>query len=144
MLKASEQEGSVVYSFKGKWLEPITSGRVKVFFRKRVPLSRPRRVYLYVCAPTSAIVGWAEVVDLKRISSTDALNMASDGAIDIHELKKYLENTDSVGVIRIGFPNLFSSAITAAEVCSIFNFHPPQNFFQISSDDASKLDELRK
>lgn len=143
-MNKTNQENSVIYSFKGKWLEPIFEGRVKAFFRKRFPREKPSRVYFYVGAPTSAIVGWAEVSDLQRIETKTALEMTEEGAIDKGELTKYLEGIESVGVLKLGPPNIFPSPLSISEVRRIFNFHPPQNFVQIDEEDASKLDGLAK
>lgn len=143
-MNKNNQGNSVIYSFKGKWLEPILEGRVKAFFRKRFPREKPGRVYFYVGAPTSAIVGWAEVSDLQRVETKTALEMTKEGAIDRSELVKYLEGTEFVGVFKLGLPIIFSSPLSVSHVRRIFNFYPPQNFVQIDEEDASKLDELAK
>lgn len=143
-METPEQEGSVIFSFKEKWLEPLKNGQVKVFFRKRTPRAKPRRVYFYVGSPISAIIGWAEVLELQRLVVQDALDMTSDGAIARDELERYLNGSPSVGVLRLGVPVLFSEPLTVSAVRRLFNFHPPQNFFQISGDEAYKMDELAK
>lgn len=143
-MSATSQENSVIYSFKGKWLELIVEGRVKVFFRKRFPRERPSRIYFYVGAPTSAIIGWAEVSGLERVETKTALGMAKEGAIDRGELAEYLEGAESVGVFKLGSPHLFPTPLSVSDVRRIFNFHPPQNFVQIDEEDASKLNELAK
>jgi|GEM_PF-2291905 len=137
-----KQESSVIYSFKGKWLEPLRNGKVRIFFRKRFPRVTPQRVYFYVGSPTSAVIGWATVSDMKRIASNAALSMTADGAINAKELEEYLLNTDSVGVFMLSQQHLFKNPLTISDLRSVFNFHPPQNFVQISGDSASKLDEM--
>ncbi|WP_199258251.1 hypothetical protein [Paracoccus binzhouensis] len=143
-MSTTNQNHSVIYSFKGKWLEPIVEGRVKAFFRKRFPREKPSRVYFYVGAPTSSIIGWAEVSSLERVETNTALGMTKEGAIDRRDLAEYLAGAESVGVFKLGQPNLFALPLTVSDVRRIFNFHPPQNFVQIDEDDASKLDELGK
>ncbi|ABN76951.1 hypothetical protein [Cereibacter sphaeroides] len=135
---------NVIYSFKGKWLQPILDGKVKAFFRKRFPRDKPSRVYFYVGAPTSAIIGWAEVCDLERIEARAALGMTAEGAIDRIELAEYLEGAETVGVFKLSPPRIFSSPLSVSDVRRTFNFHPPQNFVQIDEEDASKLDGLAK
>lgn len=143
-MNKNNQENCVIYSFKGKWLEPIVEGRVEAFFRKRFPRKKPSRVYFYVGAPTSAIVGWAKVYGLERVEAKTALEMTKEGAIDRSELAKYLEGIEFVGVFKLGLPTVFSSPLWVSDVRRIFNFHPPQNFVQIYEEDASKLDGLAK
>ena len=136
------QNQSAVYSFKSKWLEPLKNGKVRVFFRKRVPRETPKRVYFYVGAPISKVIGWADVLGLQRVASHDALGMINDGAIDRSELSFYLEGSQTVGVFRLGTPQLFARPLSVSDVRHIFNFHSPQNFVQISEDVALKMDEL--
>lgn len=138
------KEKNVIYSFKGKWLEPILNGDVRVFFRKRFPKEKPDRVYLYVGSPTSAIIGWAEVHSLSRVEAGVAINMSKYGAIDRSELSKYLDGSEFVGVFEIGEINIFRKKLSVSDVRHVFNFHPPQNFVQIDECDAVKLDGLGK
>lgn len=138
------QKNSVIYSFKGKWLDPIVNGKVKVFFRKTVPREKPGRVYFYIGVPTSAIIGWAEVSGVERVGTKAALRMAKEGAIDRNELAEYLEGRETVGVFKLGQPNLFPSPISVSDAQRIFNFHPPQNFIRISEENASQLDGFAK
>lgn len=140
----SGDKHSAIYSFRGKWLRPIIEGRIKVFFRRRFPREAPDRIYFYVGAPTSAIIGWAQVTSLQRVEATVALSMATDGAIEKRELAEYLEGAQSVGVFELGAPNMFRNPLSVSDVRKIFNFHPPQNFVQIHKEDASALDELAK
>lgn len=141
---AINKEKNVIYSFKGKWLEPILNGHVGTFFRKRFPKEKPDRVYLYIGSPTSAIIGWAEVISLNRAETSIAISMSEDGAIDRSELSEYLNGATSVGVFKLGKINLFDNYLSVSDVRRVFNFHPPQNFVQIDECDASKLDELGK
>lgn len=136
------QEKNVIYSFKGKWLDPISKGDVKAFFRKRFPREKPGRVYFYVGAPTSCIIGWAEVSSLERVETKIALGMTTEGAIDRGELSEYLIDANSVGVFKLGQIKLFKSSLSVSDVRQIFNFHPPQNFVQINDVDTARLDEL--
>lgn len=138
------KEKNVIYSFKGKWLEAILNGDVRAFFRKRFPKEKPKRVYLYIGSPISAIIGWSEVYSLDRVETSIALNMSEDGAIHRSELSEYLDGSTSVGVFKIGEINHFENYLSVSDVCRVFNFHPPQNFMQIQQSDAAKLDELGK
>lgn len=141
---ASNKEKNVIYSFKGKWLEPILNGDVRAFFRKRFPKEKPDRVYLYVGSPTSALIGWAEVCSLNRAETSAALSMSDDGAIDRSELSEYLDGSKYVGVFKLGKISLFENYLSVSDARQVFNFHPPQNFVQIDECDAAKLDELGK
>lgn len=133
MTATTKNGGSVVYSFEGRWEEPLRQGEVRVFFRKRRPTKLPKRVFLYVGVPVKAIIGFAEVEGIVSTSLSDAVAIRSQGAITENELIRYIGQAGQVHAIKIGLPTLFSKAITLSDLKENFRFNPPQSF-SIMSD----------
>lgn len=139
-----QSSNSVIYSFFSKWEEPLRQGRVKVFFRKRLPSRPPKRVYFYIGAPVMAIIGSAKVSKIERISAKQALSLADRGCISDLELKKYLGDRDSVGAIHMQNFEFFDRPVSVADISREMVFSPPQNFQNIDADDEAVLRELAR
>jgi len=144
MMTDTIEKKSVIYPFKGKWLDALSNGSVRVFFRKRYPRLLPSRVYLYIGAPTSAIIGWSPIIEIEKMSTQNAMKLAEAGAIEESELSEYLNTSSSVGVLSISTPHLYARPLTVPEIRTVFNFYPPQNFIQITPEISDKLDFLGK
>ena len=138
-----EKSTAVIYSFKEKWKDILESGEVSVFFRKRPPKGKCDRVYLYVGSPTSSIIGWASVKEIRTSSPENALEFAKQGRIELHELKEYLKGAKEVGLIFIGRPFLFQKPIRASEIRKVFNFYPPQNFVRVPQEACDIMEKLK-
>lgn len=133
---------SVVFSFFNKWEEPLRSGKVNVFFRKRFPSKLPNRVYFYIGAPIMAVVGSAKITKIERVSASQALSLAPQGCIPEIELAKYLAGRDSVGAIHMDNFEFFNHPVGADDISSRMVFSPPQNFQNISAEDEAMLMEM--
>lgn len=133
---------SVVYSFFNKWDEPLRSGKVHVFFRKRFPSKPPHRVYFYIGAPIMAVVGSARITKIERVSAREALSLAHRGCIPESELAKYLADRDSVGAIHMDSFEFFNHPVSANDISSRMVFSPPQNFQNLSAEDEAMLKEM--
>lgn len=134
-----EKPGSVVYSFEGRWEEPLISGRVKVFFRKRRPVVTPSRVFIYVGVPVKKIVGFADVTKIESVDLNAALGIKKSGSITENELVSYIGADRSVSAIWIGKPKIFSEPFTLSELNNLHSFNPPQSFSNVSVDFESFL-----
>lgn len=130
---------SVVYSFSGRWEEPLRLGNVKVFFRKRRPVIYPDRVFLYVGVPAKRIIGYAGVQRILQVGLTEAIEMRSLGAITENELVKYIGVQGSVHAIHIEKPILFEKPFSLEELDRDFGFSPPQSFSKIDDEFEENL-----
>lgn len=137
-----EKSTAVIYSFKEKWKELLEKGEISVFFRKRPPKRKCERVYIYVGSPTSSIVGWAVVNEIRISNPASALEFAQQGKIEIQELKEYLEGAKEVGLIFIGKPVLFDKPVRVSEIRKIFNFYPPQNFVRVPQQACEMMEKF--
>lgn len=124
----TKKNPSVVYSFEGRWEEPLRRGEICVFFRKRRPIKLPGKVFFYIGVPVKAIIGFATVKDIKEVSLEDAKLLRGEGAITENELIKYIGLNGRVHAIRIGNLDLFGRPRTLSDLNAEFGFNPPQSF----------------
>ena len=137
--KKKEKPRSVVYSFDGRWEEPLVSGRVKVFFRKRRPVVTPGRVFIYVGVPVKQVIGFAAVKKIETVDLEAALRIKESGAITENELVSYIGADRTVSAIWIGEPTIFSEPFTLSSLNDLHSFNPPQSFSNVSVDFESFL-----
>lgn len=123
----------VIYSFEGRWEEPIRRGEVSVFFRKRRPVKLPNRVFIYLGVPVKSIIGYAKVDSITQVSLEDAVKIRGNGAITENELVKYFGDRMYVHAIWIGEVELFRKPLGLYELSRDFNFNPPQSFSIVSA-----------
>lgn len=124
----SKKNPSVIYSFEGRWEEPLRRGEVHVFFRKRRPIKFPSHVFMYVGVPVKAVIGFAKVDSINEVSFDEANASRKDGAITENELIKYFGEKGRIHAIRIGRVVIFKKFIALDELNRDFEFNPPQSF----------------
>lgn len=123
---------SVVYSFEGRWEEPLQQGAVRVFFRKRRPVIFPDRVYLYVGVPVKNVIGFCDVERIEPVDLRSATALRKAGAITENELIKYIGENGSVHAIHVSAPTIFREPLTLQVLEDEFGFNPPQSFSNVS------------
>ena len=133
------QNPSIIYSFKSRWMDEIHAGRIQVFFRKRGPSAQPKHVFFYVGTPVSSVVGYAEVQQIKDVNLKEALSLTHLGSITEDELISYIGINGSAKAIFLTNYTKIKRSLTTTELRRIFNFHPPQNFMQISKEVEEKI-----
>lgn len=130
---------SVIYSFDGRWEEPLRRGEVCVFFRKRRPVRIPSRVFIYLGVPVKAIIGYAKVKSINAVTLKEAIAERSDGSITESELINYIGDRETVHAIRIDHFKIFTRSFRLDELTRDFNFNPPQSFSIASAEIESAL-----
>lgn len=125
---------SVVYSFEGRWEEPLRIGSVRVFFRKRRPVVLPEMVFFYVGVPVKQIIGFSNVERIEPTNLSQAKSARKSGAITENELIKYIGDRVAVHAIYIGEPTIFPEPFELRELENNFGFSPPQSFSNVGSD----------
>ena len=125
---------SVVYSFEGRWEEPLRLGRIRVFFRKRRPVALPQKVFFYVGVPVKQIIGFSNVERIEPNNLSQAKSARKSGAITENELIKYIGDSGTVHAIYIGEPTIFPEPFELRELETNFGFSPPQSFSNVGSD----------
>lgn len=144
-IQASDRQrlgDSVVYSFFQKWEQPIRSGKVRIFFRKRIPSQRPWRVYFYVGSPKAEIIGSAAVDKLEELSKKEALLLIDQGCISYEELDKYIGDRKTVGAIYISEFRFFSEPVSLSKIRTKISLSPPQNFQKLSESEQSIIEGM--
>jgi predicted transcriptional regulator len=134
--------GSVVYSFFQKWEQPIRSGKVRLFFRKRFPSQKPARVYFYIGSPIASVIGSAAVEKMERLSQKDALSLAEQGCISRDELASYIGERESVGAIYLMDFRLFKKPVALIRLQEKIGLLPPQNFQKLSEAALSVIEDM--
>lgn len=129
-----EKTGSVIYSFDGRWEEPLVAGEVKVFFRKRRPVITPSRVFIYVGVPVKKVIGFSDVEKIEAVDLEAARKIKTSGAITESELTSYIGQEGKVSAIWIGKLTLFTEPFTLTELNQRHGFNPPQSFSKVSPD----------
>ncbi|WP_170518606.1 hypothetical protein [Ruegeria atlantica] len=129
-----EKNRSIVYSFEGRWHRPIASGDVKVFFRKRRPVSTPERVYFYVGVPVKKIIGFAEIERIEQVKLEAATDVKKEGAITEEELVDYIGKNGTVSAIWVSAPTLLPEPFDLSELKRHWGFNPPQSFSNVSTE----------
>lgn len=119
---------SVAYSFQGRWEESIRRGNIRVFFRKRRPVSLPSRVFFYLGSPVKSIIGCSDVEAVNEVTLCEAISIRGDGAITEKELIEYIGEKESIHAIWIGAPMIFNEPYTLEDMNREFGFNPPQSF----------------
>lgn len=144
MTAPETNSSAVVYSFAGRWEQPIREGLVRVFFRKRRPVRVPNRIFFYVGVPVKAIIGFAEVQGISELDLPEALAIRDEGAISADELSSYIGQNGRVNAIRISKPTLFVTHLELRKLNDEFHFNPPQSFSIMSDSFEAKLLGLAK
>ncbi|MBR2572725.1 MAG: hypothetical protein IKE14_00195 [Loktanella sp.] len=140
---AIERSQSVVYSFQGRWEEALRMQQVLVFFRKKRPTKCPSRVFFYIGVPVKAIIGFAEVQEIRRITLGEANAIRNEAAISERELEKYIGKSGVVHAIRIGRARFFREPMKLSALTEEFGFNPPQSFSIMDEEvEASILDKV--
>jgi len=130
-------KNTVIYSFNGRWEKPLREGKVRVFFRKRCPVSTPNRIAFYVGVPIKEIIGYANLERIDLVNLQGAIAMKHKGCISDSELLSYIGGTGEVHALHIGPPILLPRPLHLQNLSAEYDFNPPQSF----SYPSQKLEE---
>lgn len=140
---SDDASNAIVVSFDAKWGEILPAKAVTRVFRKRAPRNFvPTKIYVYINAPVSALIGRCEVSSLDWLPIKDALALSTDGAISQDDLRKYAGTYDTMAVYTVGAIEACRSPVAYSLLHKQFSFSPPQTFFVLSKTGRAELDEL--
>lgn len=125
---------TVVYSFGGRWEEPLLNKEISVFFRKRRPVVLPDKVFFYIGSPVKKIVGFSKVISIEPISFAGAKQYMKAGKISENELIDYIGKNGHVHAIHIQDIEIFKNPIDLDSLRDEFDFNPPQSFSKVSAN----------
>jgi predicted transcriptional regulator len=138
-----DASSSIVVSFDSKWADILTATPVTRVFRKRAPRNfRPTKMYVYIGAPVSSLIGRCEVTRLDWLPIKEALALWSEGAIPQDELRRYAGGYDTMAAYTIDSIEACRRLLSYVELHEQFAFSPPQSFFVLSKAGQAELDEL--
>lgn len=121
----------VVLSIKPQYSSKIISGHKTVELRRRFPTSAPTGTiaYIYSTSPTMAMVGFAEIKEVIKISTSEIWDKFHDVAyIEKSDFDKYFNGVEEGCVIKFGHVQAFAEPLPLSELRSRFSFEPPQSF----------------
>jgi len=132
-ISPDDRSGEILVSFSHQWFKKIDRNNISVVFRRRVPrASAPKRLYIYLGAAASSLVGFANILKLHDIDLNGALKLAEKSGLTERDLRGYFAGRESIGCYRIGDIFLFDRAIPLKELRQESGFNPPQSFLFVS------------
>jgi predicted transcriptional regulator len=132
------RSSEVLVTFSAKWREPLLSGSIECVLRRRYPKSlEPSRMYIYMAAPFSQVIGVSNITRLIDVSIEEAKALRDKTGIDDKELRKYFDGYESVGCYFIDNTQYFNPAISLESLRDEWSFYPPQSFVSLSQEAVS-------
>lgn len=121
----------IVLSIKPQYSEQIILGKKKVELRRRFPTNVPSGTlaYIYSTSPERALIGSAEISDVKKTPVNDIWREYSSLAcIRKTDFDNYFSGLEHGFVLELENPRLLNRAIGLTELRERFEFEPPQSF----------------
>lgn len=137
----NSRTSEVLVTFSAKWIEPLLSGSIKCVLRRRYPKSIvPTRMYLYVAAPFSQIIGVSKIIRIMDVDLTEAKTLQENTHVNEKELVQYFHGYKTVGCYFLEEPETFHPAIHLKALRESWSFYPPQSFVSLSREAVEWLD----
>ncbi|CAA6606101.1 hypothetical protein MTBLM1_80017 [Rhodospirillaceae bacterium LM-1] len=131
----NSRTSEVLVTFSAKWRDPLLSGSIKCVLRRRYPKSLvPTRMYLYIAAPFSQVIGVSNIARLMDVSIAKAKTLQEKTRVDDEELNQYFDGYDKVGCYFIDETDLFYPPIHLEVLRESWSFYPPQSFVSLSRE----------
>lgn len=135
-----DRSGDIVVSFSHEWFRRIADRKINGIFRRRVPRSVvPKRLYIYLGKPASALVGFANVSKLLIVNLDEALRLAKPSGLTDSDIRDYLDGHEKIGYYQIGNIYILDEAIPLKDLRELAGFSPPQSFVFLSKKAANWL-----
>lgn len=130
---SNNRTSEVLVTFSAKWREPLLSGSINCVLRRRYPKSIvPTRMYLYVAAPFSQVIGVSNITRIIDVNLAKAKKLKKETLLEDCELTSYFDGYEEVGCYCIENTKLYHSAIDLEELRNSWSFYPPQSFVSLS------------
>lgn len=137
-----ERSGDILVSFASRWKAPLVDKGVEFIFRRRFPTSfSPCRMFFYIGAPYSELIGYSFIKKVTRINLSEALELVDGACITRDELEKYFQGYGEIGCYQVYDITLFKAPISLADLRGETGFSPPQSFVSLSMQAMRWLDE---
>ena len=140
---STDPSDAIIVTFAGRWLDAIHNHEIVSVFRKMGPTDfTPRVVYLYVAAPTSAIVARSRLRDYAHMAVSDALKVCKSGRLSEAELRDYAGSYKELIVMRLGDIEIAQHPISLKELADDFDYWPSSTFIPLSGTGVETLDRV--
>lgn len=127
----------VVLSVKPQYTRLIMSGDKTVELRRRFPLSAPRGTiaYIYSTSPERAMVGSAEIADVRKLDVEDIWRYYKTVAcISRQDFEGYFEGLHQGYALEFNNVRAFETPVPLEYLRKRFGFEPPQSFLYAKQD----------
>jgi|HubBroStandDraft_6_1064221.scaffolds.fasta_scaffold372252_2 predicted transcriptional regulator len=132
-----ENRRDVLVSIQPEYASKIIDGSKSVELRRRFPesINRSSRVVIYSTSPIQAVVGYAVIESVRRLSINQLWQQYGGAAcIDQTKFDKYFTGLKAGYAILLSEVKRFKHIIPAAILQNKFGFVAPQSFRYISSE----------
>lgn len=137
----NSRTSEVLVTFSAKWIESLLSGAIKCVLRRRYPkYIVPTRMYIYVAAPFSQIIGVSSINKIIDVGLTQAKELKECTHVGENDLIQYFNGYKTVGCYFIEKPQIFHPAIHLEALRENWSFYPPQSFVSLSREAVEWLD----
>lgn len=121
----------VVLSIRPEYSSKIMSGQKTVELRRRFPLSAPKGTiaYIYSTSPERAMIGVAEIAEVKKLEVEEIWRIYSDVAfIARPDFDKYFDGLKYGIALEFSKVRPFDKPMSLSDLREQFGFEPPQSF----------------
>lgn len=142
MLITENAAREFLISIKPYYADKIVDGFKTVELRRRFSdeVGCGSKMWIYSTSPTQAIVGVAEIQEVKRLTVAGLWQrFGSAACIDRVEFLSYFSGLDVGYAIVLSNAHRLKQAVTASRLKKRFGFVPPQSFMYLRPDHSSLL-----
>jgi predicted transcriptional regulator len=143
-MAASEPRQDFLVSIRPQYVAKILAGQKTVELRRRFPeaVSVGTMAYIYSTSPVRAVVGFAKIKEVQRLTVADIWKEHADAAcITRRELYNYFSGTKFGFAILLSAVKAMRNQLTACELESQFGIVPPQSYRYVTARFISLLND---
>lgn len=138
-----ERSGDILVSFDPQWHDLLGDSSIDYVVRRRYPKAfSPRRMFVYIGAPYSELIGFCAIKNLREITLKQALGLLPRSGLTREDLEAYFLGYREIGCYSISHVSLFRTPLSLEILRSRSGFSPPQSFVSLSCRASSWLDEF--
>jgi predicted transcriptional regulator/DNA-binding XRE family transcriptional regulator len=128
---SSSARRDVILSIKPEYSSKIIQGMKTVELRRRFPINVPKGTiaYIYSTTPDKALVGWAKIADVDKVSvKTIWARYAAEACIKRKDFDLYFSGLQNGYVLKFEEAHPFERELELTELKEKYGFRPPQSF----------------
>ncbi|TKB63230.1 MAG: hypothetical protein E8D47_13115 [Nitrospira sp.] len=138
-----ERSGDILVSFDPQWRDLLRDSSIGFVVRRRYPkVFLPRRMFVYICAPYSELIGFCSIKKLRRINLREGLQILGQSGLTREDLEAYFLGYEEIGCYSISHISLFRTPLSLESLRNQAGFSPPQSFVSLSRRASGWLDQI--